>query len=157
MTKEDAQRLFELQTIDSGIDERRVVLAEVDDGSDALAALDCFVLASPAEGNSLALLEAWAAGVPTVTTPVGAVPELERRHGPMSVSVPLQPNPHDLAAGVLAAIAPENRPTVENARAVVRGHYTAQQMGAAWSRYLVRIAPRRATLHALRSEALPAP
>jgi len=40
MTREDAGRLFELQMIDSGIDERQVVLAEVDDGSDALAALE---------------------------------------------------------------------------------------------------------------------
>lgn len=40
MTKEDAQRLFELQTTDSAIDDRRRVLAEVDDGSVALAALE---------------------------------------------------------------------------------------------------------------------
>lgn len=40
MTKEDAQRLFELQTVDSAIDDRERILAELDDGTTALAALE---------------------------------------------------------------------------------------------------------------------
>lgn len=40
MTKEDAQRLYELQTVDSAIDDRDRILAQVDDGASALAALE---------------------------------------------------------------------------------------------------------------------
>jgi len=40
MTKDDFQRLHELQGIDHGIDQREALLAEADDGSDALSSLE---------------------------------------------------------------------------------------------------------------------
>ncbi len=40
MTRDDFQRLHELQGIDKGIDQREALLAEADDGSDALSSLE---------------------------------------------------------------------------------------------------------------------
>jgi glycosyltransferase involved in cell wall biosynthesis len=46
------------------------------DVPDVLAAMDAFVLSSDFEGNPLSVIEAMAAGVPTVSTAAGGVPEL---------------------------------------------------------------------------------
>jgi len=75
---------------------------------DVLRGLDCLVLASRTEGFSLALTEAWYCGVPTVATPVGAVPELEERFGPLTVRVPMEPSAAELADGVKEALAAES-------------------------------------------------
>lgn len=106
---------------------------------DALAALDCFVLASPSEGFSLALAEAWYAGLPTVATRVGAIPELEAKHGKLTVPVPINPTPEELAKAVEQALSEANQETVERARQVVREHYTATAMAARWTDYLEEI------------------
>ena len=66
-----------------------------------LGALDVMVAASHEEGCSIGLMEAWLAGVPTVSTDVGAVPELEAKHGKMTVHVPLNPSAQQLAEAVL--------------------------------------------------------
>lgn len=42
---------------------------------DAFAALDCLVCAGKSEGGPLVAIEAWLAGVPLVSTPVGVVAE----------------------------------------------------------------------------------
>jgi glycosyltransferase involved in cell wall biosynthesis len=87
----------------------------------------------------LALTEAWYSGVPTVATPVGAVPELEERFGQLTVRVPTEPSAAELAEGVKKALAPENRAVVERARAVTREHFTAAAMGRRWSEYLLKL------------------
>jgi glycosyltransferase involved in cell wall biosynthesis len=102
----------------------------------ALQALDCFVLASPQEGMSLALCEAWAAGLPTVSTSVGAVPELEEDHGQLTVSVPVGPSPEQLAKAVKVALSAKNRPVVARAKKVMREHYSAEAMAERWGDYL---------------------
>ena len=43
---------------------------------DALHALDCLIIASPAEGFSMILIESLMAGLPVVATPVGVVLDL---------------------------------------------------------------------------------
>ncbi|MHC4609205.1 MAG: glycosyltransferase, partial [Planctomycetota bacterium] len=58
-----------------------IIIGRPDSIGDAYAALDCFLLASPAEAMSLSIIEAWLTGVPVVATNVGAIPELERRFG----------------------------------------------------------------------------
>lgn len=102
----------------------------------ALSAFDCLMLASDTEGFSLALTEAWLAGVPTVATPVGAVPELEQVHGQLTVHAPVGASPEELAAAVTKALSPENRRVVEHAKRVTELSYTAAAMGRRWSEYL---------------------
>jgi len=117
-----------------------VQLPRTEQIGDVLRGLDCLVLASRTEGFSLALTEAWYCGVPTVATPVGAVPELEEQFGALTVRVPMEASAVELAEGVKKALAPENRAVVERARAVTREHFTAAAMGRRWSEYLLKLA-----------------
>jgi sugar transferase (PEP-CTERM/EpsH1 system associated) len=59
-----------------GLAGRAHLLGEREDVPAALAALDCFVLPSIAEGMSNTILEAMAIGLPVVATRVGGSPEL---------------------------------------------------------------------------------
>ena len=109
-----------------------------------LHALDAFVLASPSEGFSLALAEAWYCGVPTVATRVGAVPELERVHGQLVASVPMQATAGDLAGAVQSALSPTFQSTVvHRARETVVRHFTAGVLGRRWTEYLGSIVSER--------------
>jgi glycosyltransferase involved in cell wall biosynthesis len=111
----------------------------------ALAALDVFLLASPSEGFSLALTEAWLCGVPVVATRVGAVPELEGTHGQMVVPVPAGAESAELAAAVRRALSADNRVVIERAKEVAWRHFTAQAMADRWTGFLMMIAaPRKA-------------
>lgn len=107
---------------------------------DVYAAIDCFVLASPAEGMSLAMVEAWAAGVPVVATRVGAVPELEQRFGKLVEPVPVGATGEEIAAAVARAVSSRNRATVARARRVAWEHLSAARMAADWGRWLREIA-----------------
>jgi len=106
---------------------------------DALAALDGFVLISDHEAMNLATCEAWAAGVPVVTTPVGAVPELEQRNGRLCVTVPVGSDAATVAGAIESALSDENRETVERAAQVVHDHYTLEAMGQRWATYLLAV------------------
>ncbi|HEX7378516.1 MAG TPA: glycosyltransferase family 4 protein, partial [Pirellulales bacterium] len=110
-----------------------------------LNALDVMVLASPSEGFSLVLTEAWLCGLPTVATRVGAVPELEAIHGRLVTPAPVRATAEELAAAVKTAIAPENGSVVERAKSVAWRHYTARAMADRWTEFLSQIAsPARA-------------
>lgn len=104
----------------------------------ALNALDCFVTASPSEGCSLALFEAWHRGVPTVSTNVGILPELDS-FGELLVKIPICPTPQELAEKIRLAIHIENRSVVERARQLVLDRFTAKHMGERWTEYLTAI------------------
>jgi glycosyltransferase involved in cell wall biosynthesis len=106
---------------------------------DALCALDALVLASPSEGFSLALCEAWLCGLPTVATRVGAVPELEDEYGSLVVPVPVDPTPSQLGQAIRIAFSVETLPTVERARHMAWKHFTAEAMAARWTRFLTRV------------------
>lgn len=58
-----------------GITDRFRLLGLREDAAPLLAGADIFVLASDHEGGPLAVLEAMAAGLPVVSTPVGLVPD----------------------------------------------------------------------------------
>lgn len=60
---------FELQ-------DRVFLLGQIPEAADRLAAADCFVLASRSEAMPYAVIEAMIAGVPTVATAVGGIPEI---------------------------------------------------------------------------------
>lgn len=105
-----------------------------------LSAIDAFVLASPAEGFSLSLAEAWYCGVPIIATPVGAVPELEQRHGRLVARVPIGASPREMAGAVQLALTPDYREeVVVRAREMVCSHYTATSMTERWTDYLFSI------------------
>jgi glycosyltransferase involved in cell wall biosynthesis len=110
----------------------------VDHIGDVLAGLDAFILASPAEGFSLGLAEAWAAGVPTIATPVGAV-ELESEVGPLRIPLPTHPRPADLADAVRQLEKPSTALIVENARQLAVRRLQDFHFAENFSRYLYEI------------------
>ena len=110
----------------------------VEDVGSVLHAIDVFLLPSRTEGHSIALLEAWAAGVPVVATPVGALPELEATFGPLCVRIGPDDSAELLGAAILRA-AGNSREMFEirhRAQRMVLSHFRADQMTAAWSTYL---------------------
>ena len=113
---------------------------------DALHALDCLIMASPAEGFSLALIESLMAGLPVVSTPVGIVPDLKQDHGLSLTTVPVCPKPNQLASAVQQAISSANRVFVQRAQAVALNHYTANTMAQRWTNYLQTIARQRSVI-----------
>jgi glycosyltransferase involved in cell wall biosynthesis len=110
----------------------------IDAVGEAYRAIDCMVLASPSEGFSLSLTEAWYCGCPTVSTPVGAT-ELTELHGRLTEPVPVGASPEVLAAAVVRAIGPANRRVIEHAARVVSDRYTAEAMCQRWGDYLETI------------------
>ncbi|HVA47142.1 MAG TPA: glycosyltransferase [Pirellulales bacterium] len=105
-----------------------------------LQAFDVVMLASPSEGFSLLLAEAWYCGVPVVATRVGAVPELEAAHGPLVSPVAIGAAADELAAAVEHALSPAfQREVVPRARALVAQKFTATRMADRWTDYLTEI------------------
>lgn len=80
------------------------ILPRTEEIGSVLAGLDCLMSASPSEGGPLSVAEAWFAGCPVVSTPVGFIPELEEKYGPLVERLPHDPTPAQLAAGVKNAI-----------------------------------------------------
>ena len=111
---------------------------EVDQVGDVYAALDCMILASRVEGHSLALAEAWYCRCPTIATPVGATPELEAKHGKLTVTLPTAHTARDLVTAVLAVLHPGND-CIERAHEVVANNYTTRHMCRRWEAYLAEI------------------
>lgn len=111
-----------------------------------LQAFDVVVIASPAEGFSLLVAEAWYCGVPVVSTRVGAIPELETTFGQLVSSVPLAPTAHELAHAVETALSPSfQAEVVPRAKAMVAEHFTATRMAERWTDYLIEICTERAS------------
>lgn len=108
---------------------------------DFYAAVDCMVMASDQEGFSLAVIEAWMAGVPVIATPVGAVPEMEKRFGPLTVPVPLKPTPEQLAAAVRQAINPVHREIVAKAQTIALEQFNATRFAKEWTDLFKAITP----------------
>lgn len=104
---------------------------------DVFALLDCFMLATKAEGHSLALTEAWYCGCPTVSTLVGATPEITRDHGQVTTIVDPAASGGDLARAIRQAIAsPE---VTANAQRVTLAKFLSPHMADRWCDYLEEI------------------
>jgi glycosyltransferase involved in cell wall biosynthesis len=100
--------------------------------------LDVLVCPSDYESCGLAILEAWAALVPVVSTRVGVVAELSQALD-VAVIVPFDPPPRTLARAIQRAI-DERRQRIDICRALVRDRYDARRMGRDWQEALRRIA-----------------
>jgi glycosyltransferase involved in cell wall biosynthesis len=110
---------------------------------DIYAGIDVLMLASYSEAFSLTLLEAIYCGVPVVATPVGSVPELQRKYGAMVIEVPERPTKEQLAEACRRAVSDEGREITRRAQEIVRDEFTATKMAANWADYLERtITPR---------------
>lgn len=118
-------------------DAGRIIPATNDIGS-VLNALDVYCLASPGEGFSVGLLEAWVAGATAVATPVGAVPELEERFGQMTHRVPVNATPEQMAEAVAAAVN-DRGAVAKRAQAVALEHLSLEAMGERWADWLGEI------------------
>jgi glycosyltransferase involved in cell wall biosynthesis len=124
-----------------GLAERVHFLGMRPDMPAVYAALDACVLASTSEGHGLVPVEALAAGVPLVSTPVGVVAEAFRAgrdHIPVAA-----PDPALLAEGLLAALEPARAEALRRA-----GRETAERFGldrqvAEWSALYRELAARR--------------
>lgn len=112
-----------------------IIEPEVDQVGNVYNALDAMILASQNEGHSLALTEAWYCGCPTIATPVGATPELERDHGKLTTTLPLAHNARDLVVSVIAAVHPDN-PCTARAKHVAYQYLTDTIMCRNWEAYL---------------------
>jgi glycosyltransferase involved in cell wall biosynthesis len=99
-----------------------------DDVPAQLAEMDVFAFPSLFEGLCLAVIEAQAAGVPVVATPVGGIPE-NVRDGETGLLVPPR-DPAALAAAINALLSdPERaRRLAERARPRVFGRYAREKM-----------------------------
>lgn len=129
----------DVQACVRGLAPRAIFLPPQMDIGNALNALDVLVLASPSEGFSLILTEAWLCGVPTVATRVGAVPELEAQHGQLVIPVPIDPCGEELASAVREALGPESVAVVNRAKKIAWANYTAKAMAERWTRFLLGV------------------
>lgn len=111
-----------------------------DSVGDALAASDVIMCCSYTEGFSLGILEAWLAGVPVISTGVGAIPELEAMHGQLVVQVSTNPTVEETAEAVAVALSRANKPVIDRARSVAWNHYTLPAMAERWTNYMERVA-----------------
>jgi len=128
-----------------GLGDRLHLLGFRDDVPDLLAAFDIYALPSFSEGQSLALIEAMAAGRPIVATAVGGNPELLDAGAPTGLLVP-PGEPAALAAalgGLLADPAAAERLGAA-ARARARAEFSlAVMLGRYRALYAERLAARR--------------
>lgn len=118
---------------------RTILPGPCDLPGDSLAAADVFFLASPSEGFSIAMIEAWLAGVPVAATRVGAVPELEARFGSLVTPIREPLEPRQMAAAVKEATGRKGRKRARNALRVAQEHFTADRMRERWEAFLRRI------------------
>jgi glycosyltransferase involved in cell wall biosynthesis len=99
-----------------------------------LAAMDIFALTSRLEGLPLALLEAWAAGLPVISTAVGGIPKVvEHDKSGLLFASGDQPALESLLRQVLADPGRATR-LGEAGRAVVRRDYSLERMAADYDR-----------------------
>ncbi|MFH1302322.1 MAG: glycosyltransferase family 4 protein [Planctomycetota bacterium] len=110
--------------------DRLTILPRVEDVGTVLAAFDCIVTAAPNEGGPLVAAEAWLAGCPVVSTPVGMIPELERKHGKLVYGVLNNLTNWWLKNAVLAALKGDER--VERARKLAWNQFSPARMVLAY-------------------------
>ncbi len=114
--------------------------ADEDIGS-CYGAMDCLLSASLSEGFGYVALEAMAAGVPVVATPVGILAEDSwTTHLCPDVSVEPHSSGKILAEAVLRATAPSMKPQYKVlGMMAIEKHYSAEAFCRNWTNYLTRL------------------
>jgi len=120
-----------------GVADRIVFHAAVDAPGDVLAAFDRLLLPSHEEACSITLLEAWAAGVPVLATPVGLVPE----HPDLVRLLPARPTGEQTRAALEQDLADAGGTgeRVGRAKRVAEAEHSPQLFGREWTRFLVEL------------------
>lgn len=121
------------------IDPRVVIPGPVDEVGSVFHAIDCYVLVSPAEGDSIALKEALAFGLPVVATNVGGLPTMESSHGKLCVTVPVDPDAETLREAIRTAMSPHAIPLRQHAMVTAATHFTVGRSAADWAKWLGEI------------------
>lgn len=117
------------QVEERGLKDRVIFAGRREDVQDWLRAFDVFVLPSTGnEGIPQALMQAMATGLPVVTTPVGAIPELVAHNESGFIVQP--ENPSSLAEGIAAVLGDPalGKRLGEAGRAIVERKHTKAAM-----------------------------
>jgi glycosyltransferase involved in cell wall biosynthesis len=141
---------LEQQARDLGIEEKVIFCGHREDVPELLAASDLFVLPSQSEAFPNGLVEAMAAGLPSIASDVGGIPELVQ-HGRNGLLVP----PGDVAALAAALVrllddADYARRLGDAARDTIETRYSFERMVTAFEQlYLSELAGSRFPIPAL--------
>jgi L-malate glycosyltransferase len=122
-----------------GVADRVHFLGHREAVGDVLAALDLYVVTSRTEGMSNAMLEALAAGVPVVSTPVsGAADALQRDGGAHAPGVVVGPTEEGVAGALSALLADgaTRSAMAEAARRRARERFAWEDKVASWEAVL---------------------
>jgi glycosyltransferase involved in cell wall biosynthesis len=111
-----------------GVDDKVIFAGTRNDVPEILSILDVFVLPSLKEGLPMALLEAGAAGVPTIATRVGAIPGVVE-DGVTGTLVPSK-NSTAIANAIIRMLSDRNAASemADNAFERVRDNYSSEKM-----------------------------
>lgn len=104
-------------------------------------AADVLILPSDFEGFPLVLLEAWLAGIPTVTTRYDTYKEIQSLHGELSWSIPVKPFVQEAVDAVISATKEDAR--VNLAQNIVRTNYLASTMADNWEKWIQKVQDER--------------
>jgi glycosyltransferase involved in cell wall biosynthesis len=136
----DGKRRAELHRLaaELGILHRTVFAGQSDNPGHVLAALDVFVTASDREGMSSAMLEALAAGIPVISTPVSGTAEVLL--GDPVCGIVVEPTAEAIAAAVQSLRgSPALRDALAAAAATVaHERYSSDAMTDGWEELLLR-------------------
>ena len=101
---------------------------------DLFNACDIFTLPSDFEGLPLAVLEAWLSGIPTITSDMPSMLELQTQYGDLSKYVKRRCSPEDFAQ---AALDIDDDPDIRGrATRVVWEHFNAPRIALHWEQFL---------------------
>lgn len=133
------ERSLKAQAAARGLGDRVVFAGPVDRPGPSLAAFDWFLLPSLGESCAIAVLEAWAASVPVIATPVGVAEE----HPELVRGVPAAPTGAQLARALEADLADPDGTArrVAEARALAEREYGPERFGREWTALLEQSAP----------------
>lgn len=118
----------------------RVVWIWSDSMGEVCRGLDCLVVPSHEEGDSLVAIEALGTGCPLVATPVGMLSELLNEGRSLFVPLPFQATGAELANAIREALSPGNAEMVERARNHALEQWGARRMVREWEAVFQRAA-----------------
>lgn len=111
------------------------------DVGSVLNGLDVLVFPSThMEGFGLILVEAWASGIPTVATPVGAVIELEEKFGKLTTLIDVNSTAQEKADAIIRSLSKRGKLIAEYSQHIAWNHLNVRKMVKNWENYILEIA-----------------